>query len=191
MPYPKAHKEKSRQNILESAYQLFTANGYDAVTVNHVMADCAMTRGAFYGHFTSKSDLYCEALNFAFLNSKLVKSQQSSLSEKQRIINILDGYLSVAHVQGNSPCPLAFLATDIATQDTAAKQVYADAYINVNKIINQYANTFIPFTENETLALTSMIIGTVAIARTIENMATVEKMLAACRYEAGLKLGGI
>lgn len=191
MPYSKAHKEKSRQNILASAYRLFTEKGYDAVTVNAVMADCSMTRGAFYGHFTSKSDLYCEALNFAFLNSKLVKSQQSSLSEKQRIIDILDGYLSVAHVQGNNPCPLAFLATDIVAQDTAARHVYADAYVNVNKVIHQYANTFTPLTEDETLALSSMIIGTVAIARTIDNLATVKKMLAACRYEAGLKLGGI
>jgi AcrR family transcriptional regulator len=73
MPYSKEHKRQTRAKILSSAFELFTAKGFDSVTVDEVMEGCNLTRGAFYAHFPSKGALYSESLKFFASNSKLSK----------------------------------------------------------------------------------------------------------------------
>jgi len=165
--------------------------GYGAITVDQVMADAKLTRGAFYGHFSSKAQLYSEAINFAIDNSKFVKTSQDAACEHRWLAGLLDGYLSLEHVNGINPCPLAFLATDIVARDKAARSAYSQAYDNVNKVVLNYAQKYTRCSKQEVLSLTAMIIGTVAISRTIDDADTVKQLLAACRNDAGLKLGGI
>jgi TetR/AcrR family transcriptional repressor of nem operon len=184
VPYTAAHKQTSRSRILASAYELITAKGYDAVTVDDVMLNCAMTRGAFYGHFSSKAELYREAIKYAFANSKLVSQQQSELPEKQRLIAILDGYLSIEHVKGIRPCPLAFLASDISLRESDTRNVFSDAYKHVNRLIFEYAHTYTSLSQQDVLSLTAMVIGTVALARTMTDDLLVEQMLIAARMQA-------
>lgn len=191
MPYTKEHKDKSKNRILESAFKLFTAKGFDGVTVNELMENCNLTRGAFYAHFSSKSSLYSETIKFAAANSKLVELKPKDVSEKIWLRQLLDGYLSIEHVNGERPCPLAFLATDIVTKDSDARSAYAKAFTGFNRIIMAYANSYTNCDEDEILSLTAMIIGAVAISRTMENTKSIKKLLASCRQEARIKLGGI
>ena len=191
MPYSKQHKENTRKEILASAFKLFTAKGFDGVTVNELMEHCGLTRGAFYAHFESKAALYSESIKFAAATSKLSEHKPDDVSDKAWLTYLLDGYLSVEHVNGNRPCPLAFLATDIVTRDAEARLAYARAYEGFNKGIMKYVNSYTTCDKDEMLSLTAMIIGAVAISRTIDNKNVVKKLLASCRQEAGLKLGGI
>ena len=191
VPYSSEHKAKTRNDILNSARDLFSKRGFDSVTVNEVMEDCSLTRGAFYAHFNSKSDLYSEALKYSATNSELTKKKPKDSSTKEWLGQLLDGYLSVEHVRGEKPCPLAFLATDIVSRDKAAKKAYARAYKKMNKIILDYAGADAPCDEGDIVALTSMIIGAVAISRTIDDRKSVEKILASCRRHTELMLGGI
>lgn len=62
MAWQTDHKTLTRQLILRSAAKLFSLHGYELVGINEVMADAELTRGAFYSHFKSKSDLYAEAV---------------------------------------------------------------------------------------------------------------------------------
>ena len=191
MPYSKQHKENTRKVILDSAFKLFTAKGFDGVTVNELMENCSLTRGAFYAHFSSKASLYSESIKFAAATSMLADLKPDDISDKTWLTHLLNGYLSVEHVNGDRPCPLAFLATDIVTRDAEAKSAYARAYDGFNRIILAYANSYTRCDEDEILSLTAMIIGAVAISRTIDDKKAVKKLLASCRQEAGLKLGGI
>lgn len=191
MPYSQEHKEKTRSDILNSARKLFSTRGFDAVTVNQVMADCSLTRGAFYAHFKSKADLYNKALKHSATNSELSKKKPQDISSKEWLSKLLDGYLSVEHVKGEKPCPLAFLATDIVSRDQEAKKVYAKAYEKMNKIIMSYAGTDASCNKEDILSLTAMIIGAVAIARTIDDQSAVKNLLSSCRRQTRLMLGGI
>ncbi|MDC8832218.1 TetR/AcrR family transcriptional regulator [Alteromonas gilva] len=191
MPYSKAHKQRTRQIILKHAYTLFSSRGYSAVTIDEVMRDSGLTRGAFYAHFKSKSELYKEALTFSAFNTSLAERKPAEISTSAWLGQLLDQYLSVAHVNGERPCPLAFLATDVVSRDTAAKTAYTHTYQNMNKLIWHYARQNAPCTEQDILGLTSMIIGAVAVARTIEDQSLVVSMLSACRQQARLILGGI
>jgi len=191
MPYSKQHKQQSRNQILDSAFKLFSAKGFEGVTVNELMEDCGLTRGAFYAHFPSKVALYGESIRFAASVSRLTEIKPEKITYKAWLTKLLDGYLSIEHVNGTSPCPLAFLATDVTTQDAEAKLAYARTYAGMNKAIMAYANSYTNCDEDEILSLTAMIIGAVAIARTIEDTKAVKKLLASCRQDAGIKLGGI
>lgn len=191
MPYSREHKQQSRARILQSAYRLFSTRGFDNVTVDAVMQDCSLTRGAFYGHFRSKSELYKEALKFAALNSKLADRQPEGLSPWEWLSQLLDGYLSIEHVAGDRPCPLAFLATDIVSRNKETHETYAHVYSRMNQLILDYAGKHSGTNEQDILSLTSMIIGAVAVSRTIEDKQLVQQILSSCRQQARVILGGI
>ena len=191
MPYSREHKAKTRKAILNSARKLFSTKGFNAVTVNEVMDDCALTRGGFYAHFHSKAELYREALTFSAKNSELAKLKPESISSKTWLGKLLDAYLSIDHVNGKNPCPLAFLSTDIASRDDATKETYTITYKNMNAILLEYAGTDSLCSKDTLFALTSMLIGAVAIARTLDDPHLVQAILISCRQQAGLMLGGI
>jgi len=189
MPYTPEHKLLSRNRILVSAFELFTQRGYESVTIDDIMENCAMTRGGFYAHFKCKSELYREAIAHAFSKSKLSESQYSHHSEKERLTDILNGYLSLEHVQGINPCPLAFLASDIALRDKATRKVFSDAFNQVNQLVFKYASTFLRLSQEDVMPLTAMVVGTVALARTMDNPKKIETMLAATRNQVDNILG--
>lgn len=193
MPYTKTHKNKIRERILESSFRLFAIKGFKGVTIDELMNKCGFTRGAFYAHFTSKAELYREALKFRANSTQLVRVKPKDTSNKQWLSLLLDKYLSVEHVRGERSlsCPLAFLATDINMQNNEIRTAYADTYHGMNTAIMEYASSYTDCDEHDILAVTAMMIGAVAIARTLQNQEAIENLLAACRREAGVKLGGI
>lgn len=62
MAYNKQHKYLTRRRILREAYQLFFMQGYDQTSIEQIMEACGLTRGGFYAHFSSKQDLYTQAM---------------------------------------------------------------------------------------------------------------------------------
>ncbi|MCU7857034.1 MAG: TetR family transcriptional regulator, partial [Candidatus Thiodiazotropha sp. (ex Lucinoma borealis)] len=72
MPYTLQHKKASRQRILESAARSFLYLGYERTGINEIMHDAGMTRGAFYAHFNSKSELYDKAMTYAAANGRFM-----------------------------------------------------------------------------------------------------------------------
>ena len=193
MPYTKAHKHKTRERILDNSFRIFAKKGFEGVTIDDLMSNCGLTRGAFYAHFASKAELYREALKFRASSTKLASLKPEGISNKQWLSLLLNTYLSLEHVKGERSlsCPLAFLATDINMQDEAIKTAYADVYYGMNTAITEYASSYCDCDEQDVLSVTAMMIGAVAIARTLQNQDSIESLLAACRREAGVKLGGI
>lgn len=59
MPFPRIVKPAParRDEILDVAQQLFASQGYDATSVNHIIAAVGVSKGAFYHHFEAKEDL--------------------------------------------------------------------------------------------------------------------------------------
>src|SRR5260221_5784186 len=56
---------ENRRKILAAAARLVRKRGFDAVTIDEVTNEAVLTRGAFYGHFKSKSDLMAQACGYA------------------------------------------------------------------------------------------------------------------------------
>lgn len=179
MPYPSTHKPKTRDRILQSAARLFSWHGFDNVSIDAVMADAGLTRGAFYSHFSDKSALYAEAITYAGLNSQFVQYRPASPDEN-RLQVLLEAYLSHQHVgQEAFPCPLAFLATDVSQRDPQVRNTYTQVY---QGMVKRLGKPGLGGTDRANrLAATAMMIGGVAIARALDDDETVDELLQACR----------
>ena len=181
MPYSSEHKQQSRENILQSAVKLFTRQGFEKTSIDEIMADAELTRGAFYAHFKSKSELYQQALLSGAVNSKLIRKKPEQYSDEQWFKFMIKAYLSTKNVRkAESPCPLAFLVTDVAINKPEVKQTYAKVYQQMNKLMAKYASRFSDFDSNKIYAVTAMMIGAVAIGRSIDNNTMLKILLTSC-----------
>ena len=55
-------KERTRERLLAEAQRLFRERGYAATTLEQVAEAAEVTKGAIYGHFSSKEDLLLSAI---------------------------------------------------------------------------------------------------------------------------------
>jgi len=188
MPYSKSHKANTRKKILNSAITLFSTRGFDQVSIDDLMKDAGLTRGAFYAHFESKQAVYAKAIIAGAKKSRITQQKPESVTQDEWTKDLLCGYLSEDHItQKFSPCPLAFLVTDIANNENEVKTTYTRMYKMLNKIIRaQLANTTKgkPPTEQEIFATTAMMIGAVAIGRALNDDKTTKNLLESCRNAA-------
>lgn len=49
--------EVRKQEVLACAMRLFAAQGYEATSINQIIAELRISKGAFYHHYSSKEDL--------------------------------------------------------------------------------------------------------------------------------------
>ncbi len=185
MPYSAKHKQNSKEQILRSAMNLFSRKGFANVSIDMLMAEAGMTRGAFYAHFKSKSTLYAEAVKFAALNSQIVAQKNADDTELSWFTRVVNAYLDITHVETLAPCPLAFLATDVASSDPEVRQAYTDVYKGLIKLFDQYRPQRMTKSDPDlNLAITAMMIGGVAVSRALHDKALVNKLLKSCRSVA-------
>jgi len=55
---PQQRKAETRSRILDAAYRVFARRGYEAATVEEITDECGIAKGALYGHFDSKEELF-------------------------------------------------------------------------------------------------------------------------------------
>jgi len=174
MPYSIEHKQQSRERIRRAAADLFCRHGFDQVSITQVMKHAKMTHGAFYGHFSSKGELYAEAINSAA--EQTLFAQNSGCLTREKIIMLIEGYLSLTHLkQEVPPCPLAFLSTDIAHRDEHVKASYEGVFNRmVSKLSQTLANEHLSAEGAKSLAqqLVITLVGTLSIARSLTDHAT-------------------
>lgn len=184
MPYSAQHKSESRCRILASAYKLFSAKGYDNVSIKEIMADANMTHGGFYAHFENKSMLYNEAILYAAESSVMTRRKPDEIDEEAWIQKLLQGYLHKSHITGDCQCPLASLATDVTVREPEVRKAYTNTFKGMNRIIANYTKAYSSCGEDTILAATAMVIGGLAIARALDDRKLSEKLLKNCKAEA-------
>ena len=50
--------QETRRLILDAAYRVFAARGYGQATIDDVLAEAGISKGALYHHFASKEELF-------------------------------------------------------------------------------------------------------------------------------------
>src|SRR5262245_6763895 len=116
MSWPREHKARTRQKIVEAAAAEFRAGGVAGVRLEDVMARAGLTHGGFYAHFSSKEDLLREALEHASRQTVETLSRPlAALRAEDRLPAVIDTYLSPGHVaHPERGCPLAALGSELA-----------------------------------------------------------------------------
>src|SRR5580700_11126569 len=119
MPPNPARKARTRAEILAHAARLFRLRGHAGTNIDDIMLAAGLTRGAFYAHFTSKDDLFAEAIRAGHgLLGRLRAGDPPAVLKAY-----LDKAELAATVQG---CTLAALPGDVARAPLAARLAYAN-----------------------------------------------------------------
>jgi len=186
VPYTKEHKQKSRERILESASRLFSHRGYAAVSIDDLMRDAGLTRGAFYNHFSDKAEVYAEAIIHAAMRSARAVGKATESSSLESLHDLLSGYLSREHIDNSGhPCPLAFLVTDVGTREFKVRESYTRVYRNLVRLIGKRLPPARAKDRREAImAVTAIMIGGVAVGRALISATLADQLLASCRSAA-------
>lgn len=178
MAWKESHKPGSRQRILAAAAELFTGKGFNQVGIDDVMQAAGMTRGAFYAHFNSKIELYEEAIYYAgSAAAQHLNKGTTSLAD------IIDNYLSHEHLTSSDiRCPMSCLVSDVAHDDERVKRIYTNLLKGFSKHLGKLASD----NSNEEIQLlqTVLLIGGMAVARSITDEKLSKKILLVCAKAA-------
>lgn len=173
MPWNEDHKSLTRQRILESAAVLFSQQGFDATSIDNVMEHAGLTRGAFYTHFASKSELYAEALSTA-ARKNIVRLEGACPNDR-----VFD-YLSDAHRKGETiNCPLACLVSDVAQQDKSVRDTYTRLFAGF--VRHCQSTDADPDDRKQAMQQAVLLIGGIAISRNLTDESLAKELLDVCR----------
>ena len=132
MPYPTGHREQVRSRIVASARRLFNRNGFESVSVDSIMGQAGLTRGAFYAYFESKSDLYAEILGCFFTDPNWKsrwKGVDVDLASPEAGPQIVRAYLSQQHFDDvENSCPMVALPSDVARSHPKVKEAFENVF---------------------------------------------------------------
>ncbi|MGZ3411457.1 MAG: TetR/AcrR family transcriptional regulator [Xanthobacteraceae bacterium] len=209
MPYPPEHRTETRSKILDSARRLFNRNGLTEISIDKIMAGAGLTHGGFYKYFSSKEDLYAEAI-MHFVNCGPSESwQRSAFTEmapgvqpdgKKLSRAILNAYLSREHLEDiEGSCPVIGLATDVARGGGPVKRAYRQvmdmmvqifsANLGPNPIASEVAKARNNADQQRALAVVAMCVGSMVLARAVDDETTADELRDASRTYA-LALAG-
>lgn len=178
MAWKESHKQQSRQRILSAAAELFIRKGFNQVGIDEVMQAAGMTRGAFYAHFSSKSELYEEAIVCA--GTEAAKRFSTNISSLDELIN---NYLSPQHFSSTTVCcPLPCLVSDMAHENEQVKKTYTKMYKKFTShlgAIDEHS-----YDAEELILKSVLLIGGMAIARSVTDEALSKEILKVCSKAA-------
>lgn len=167
MRYPKDHKQKIRERLLEDTARHVKQHGFAGSGVDAIAASAGVTSGALYKHFAGKSDLLAEVVAME-LERTADRFAAVPAGDRDAAQIALAAYLSLAHVQrADVGCPLPALTPEIGRADATVRQAFqlglADVHAQVEKMTGSSTGAW---------ALIAQCVGAVMLARAMPDEAT-------------------
>lgn len=182
MPYAAGHQDRVRQQIVRSARRLFNRFGYDAVSIDRVMADAGLTRGAFYFYFRSKAELYRAAIAYVLLEHPL-QTWADAADERPAAVRLVDAYLSQRHVDElEESCPLVTHSADAARGDPELASVFADVLRALIQAIGSGCDD--AKDGDRVYSVAALCVGALSLARGVGDDELASRLLQAARTTA-------
>src|SRR6266540_2358361 len=114
--------EATRRQILEAAARAFAEHGYSGISLNDIVRESGLTKGAFYFHFPSKEALAIAV--FRDRQERWVGQTMSAVMQHPRAIDQLDAMLDVGcdiHERDGSAHAISRLCNEWSSQEDLAK----------------------------------------------------------------------
>lgn len=145
MRYSREHKARSHEKILSMAARSFRERGGDSSGIGTVMKKVGLKKGGFYRHFSSKDDLFVEAVARALDETgRGMEEVAKAAPEGQALRAIIERYLSVGHL--NSPgsgCVRAALGPELARKPASVRK-------RIELLLEAYRERLAPFLPGKT-----------------------------------------
>jgi AcrR family transcriptional regulator len=94
------YKENKRQELLASAMSCFAEKGYQAATIDDIVAHSGMSKGAVYNYFKSKEEIYLTLRDQATQRNfeKLKREIDNKSSAKEKLAQVFSIYSDIAYM---------------------------------------------------------------------------------------------
>ena len=184
MRYGADHKAMTRQRILQAAAVVFRRLGFQAASVDHVMAEAGLTAGGFYAHFATKEDLFHQAFLQTLQQGQVIRGKEAEhLQGSERIQSIASKYLSRAHRKmPDRGCPLPPLLAELPRQSRATRDAFQLALNEIMADLRPHLAGATPAQQSDrAIALLATMIGGLSLSRAVADETTADQILAACR----------
>ena len=191
MPTSPSRKELTHERIVQTASQSIRQSGYDGTGVADIMKAAGLTHGGFYAHFASRTALLAEAADHAGADGLArLRRVANEAPEGEGLNALIDSYLSQRHVKAVAQgCPVAALGSEMHRQapevrqaSTARiKELIALVASQVAQAPREGAQKHPVPTSDTALAVVSSLIGSLVLARAVDDPALSEAVLQASR----------
>ncbi len=131
MPLSKAHKARTRDDIVRSAGREFRRAGFEAASVDALMAGAGLTRGGFYAHFESKEELFATvvATDHGLIRMLAARRAATAAAWRRVTLKLLRDYLAADHLgEVSANCSFAALTADASRGSASVRAAYARAF---------------------------------------------------------------
>lgn len=125
MRYKPGHKEEKRKELLKASGALVKQRGFAATGVDALMQAAGVTSGAFYSHFSSKSELLKALVESELQASREMWAGNPHETAEDWLNFELDRYLNMGHVRHpDAGCVLPSLGAEIARADMPVRELF-------------------------------------------------------------------
>jgi AcrR family transcriptional regulator len=134
--------DKTRQQIIQEALQLFSVKGYFNTSISDILEATHLTKGGLYGHFRSKEEIWYAAYDEAAkiwknIVLKDIRQIADPLERIERSVeNALRDYLG-GDVFGGG-CFFANMLVELSGQSVAMNKQVLHGYIRFSKILRNW-----------------------------------------------------
>jgi AcrR family transcriptional regulator len=193
MPYPNGHRAQVRAKIVASARRLFNRHGFDNVSLDQIMCGAGLTRGGFYGYFSSKSDLYAEVLGCFFTDPQWKSCWEGvevDLASQEAAPQVVRAYLSRQHFEDvENSCPMVALPTDVTRASERAKKAFENVFLAMVAVFARGVQGKGRHGQEKAEAIAALCVGGMVVARALAHRPVADQLRDRCMAVA-LELGG-
>ena len=175
-------KQRTHEQILAAAGQLFRATGYRNTGIDQLMHSLGLAVGGFYNHFDSKEALFREVVDSTV--SEAVESIASDdVSPEDYRRNVTNRYLSAEHRDNPAVgCILPCLSAEVARANDDVRSAYTRF---VTRIVGRMAEKLPDddqlSSDERAWSLMAMAVGGLMLSRAVDDEELSQRILAACR----------
>ncbi|MEQ6353070.1 TetR/AcrR family transcriptional regulator [Lysinibacillus sp. M3] len=91
----KQQAQETKKHIYLTALTLFQTKGFDQVTVDEIVQQSNSSKGAFYGHFSSKYDIFLEKFKeIDHFYEEFTTTLPVNLTFKEKVISLIDAQMT-------------------------------------------------------------------------------------------------
>ena len=128
----KRDPDATRQRILDAGFAEIYRCGFQKASVDQILADTGLTKGAFYHHFTTKADLGYAVLD-EVIGTRVLERWVAPMERSQNPIDgLLDAFSQTTPEELEQicacGCPLNNLAQEMSSVDETFRRKIAQVY---------------------------------------------------------------
>lgn len=182
-------KEITHARIVETAARAIRRSGYDGTGVADIMKEAGLTHGGFYAHFSSRDAMLAEAAGQAGEDTiKMIKQILAAVPGEQALKTIMKAYLSNEHVANfETGCSIAALGSEMPRQALEVRNASTSRIKEILRLIEERLSVDHPDAYDKALVMTSTMIGTLLLARAVDDPELSEAFRQAALKQFGAK----